>query len=626
MARQLFDRMEPRVLFASVISGFTDELYRGGISNPTAMEFSPDGRLFVTRQAGTVQVIDAGGNLLPNPFVALDVDSLGERGILGIAFDPAFLENGFVYLYYTVPNGDDGSAGAFNRVSRFTAIDADGSSENGYQPGNTAAPGSEYILLNLNPLTGARNHNGGALHFGPLDGKLYLAVGENATQSNSQTLANHHGKILRMNADGSAPLDNPFNNANATPNEPQDYIWALGLRNPFTTAFDRVTGRFHINDVGAQSWEEVNLGAAGANYGWPTYEGEENNPDFATSPIFAYPHTGGVHNDTGDVIAGGTFYRPAVHTFPSDYTGDYFFAEAGHGWIRKYDIATDTALLFATGASYPVDLKTGNDGALYYLERGSGSVRRIRATAPPPTPAWLGAGSDATWNGTTLNVFGNATIIADPGADVPIITANTGAANLTINPASGSQINVTGITLSNGAKVTVTNAATDRVLIVGTGGLSITGTSALDLSDNDLIVNYAATSPIALVEARVRSGYNSGWTGAGIISSTAAGDANFHLAVTDNAALPQPFGTAQGGTLFSGVDVDSSSVLVKYSHRTDLNLDGLVSDSDAIIFSTNYEAGESAFWSIGDLNMDSIFSDDDIILFGTFYDASLPPV
>ena len=629
MRAQTLETMEPRWLFAVVVpSGFTDEQYEPGLSSPTAMEFAPDGRLFVTQQGGAVRVIDAASTLLATPFVSLDVDSVGERGILGIAFDPAFLQNGFVYLYYTVPNGPDGSSGANNRVSRFTAVDADGNSANGYQPGNTAAPGSEFVLLNLNPLTGADNHHGGALHFSPTDGKLYLAVGENATMSNAQTLNNHHGKILRMNSDGTAPSDNPFNNQTAPHNEPRDYIWALGLRNPFTTAFDPATGRFHINDVGGSLWEEVNEGIAGANYGWPTYEGEESDPSFGTPPLFAYPHSGGVHNDTGDVISGGTFYRPRSHAYPSDYTGDYFFAEAGHGWIRRYDVATDTATLFAHSASYPVDLKTGNDGALYYLERGSNSVRRIRSTTLPGLPSWLAPGSSATWNGTTLNVFGGATITANPGADSPLIVANTGAASLTVNPGAATQINVSGITLSNGATLTVTNAPTDRVLVVNAAMLNITGTSFLNLTDNDLVLDYAGASPIVDVEADVRGGYNvtGDWLGSGIRSSAAASDGNFTLAVADNAQLAAPFGTAQGGPLFSGVNVDLSTVLIKFTHRADVNLDGRITPDDSAIFGGNYDEGQSAVWATGDMNFDGLFTPDDSAIFGGAYDESLPVI
>src|SRR4029453_8754852 len=110
--------------------------------------------------------------------------------------------------------------------------------------------------------------------------------------------------------------------------------------------------------------------------------------------------------DGGNGISGGTFYRPKVNAFPSAYTGDYFFAEAGRGWIRSYDVAPGTAVLFATSSNFPVDLKTGNDGALYYLERGSGSVRRIRSTTPPPLPTWVAAGSSPAGDGAALKALG----------------------------------------------------------------------------------------------------------------------------------------------------------------------------------------------------------------------------
>lgn len=127
-----------------------------------------------------------------------------------------------------------------------------------------AVPGSEVVLLELNNLS-ATNHNGGALHFGR-DGKLYAAVGENAVTSNAQTLNNLLGKILRINKDGSIPADNPFYDSTTGDNRS---IWALGLRNPFTFAVHPNSGRIFINDVGQSSWEEINEGVAGANYGCP---------------------------------------------------------------------------------------------------------------------------------------------------------------------------------------------------------------------------------------------------------------------------------------------------------------------------------------------------------------------
>src|SRR6266699_5128759 len=228
-----------RATAATLPPGFVEAQVGGNLSgSPTAMAFAPDGRLFVCQQGGQLRVIK-NGSLLSTPFVSLTVDSSGERGLLGIAFDPNFATNHYLHVYYTVATSP-----IHNRVSRFTAA------------GDTAAPGSEAVILELNSLSSATNHNGGAIHFGP-DGKLYIGVGENNNGANSQTLANLLGKMLRINADGSIPTDNPFY---ATATGVNRAIWALGLHNPFTFAFQPGTGRMLINDVGQSTWEEIDDG------------------------------------------------------------------------------------------------------------------------------------------------------------------------------------------------------------------------------------------------------------------------------------------------------------------------------------------------------------------------------
>jgi glucose/arabinose dehydrogenase len=341
-------------------SGFTETQIASGASSPTAFAFAPDGRLFVCQQGGQLRVIK-NGTLLGTPFVTVNVDSSGERGLLGVTFDPAFTSNQFVYVYYTV-----NSTPRSNRVSRFTAN------------GDVAVPGSEVLILQLENLSSATNHNGGAIHFGP-DGKLYVAVGENANSSNAQTLSNKLGKLLRLNADGTIPSDNPFFGAAAGDNRS---IFAYGLRNPFTFAFQPGTGRMFINDVGQSSWEEINDGIAGANYGWPTTEGATSSPSFR-SPLLAYGHGNG--SSTGCAIAGGSFYNPSINRYPPQYTGQYFYAEYCSGWIRLFTPASGQATGFATSISNPVDLTVGPDGYLYYLARGGGgTVYRISFTASSP--------------------------------------------------------------------------------------------------------------------------------------------------------------------------------------------------------------------------------------------------
>lgn len=340
--------------------GFTSAQFGSDVATPTAMAFAPDGRLFVCQQGGQLRVIK-NGTLLPTPFVSLTVDPNGERGLLGVAFDPDFATNNYVYVYYTTTETP-----RRNRVSRFTAN------------GDVAVSGSEFVVVNLTNLSSATNHNGGAIHFG-LDGKLYIAAGDNANGANAQTLANRHGKILRLNKDGTIPTDNPFyNQASGAARA----IWALGLRNPFTFAVQPGTGRLFLNDVGQVSWEEVNEGVAGANYGWPDTEGYFNPASFPNyrNPIYAYSHTG---DPGGCAIAGGNFYNPLIPRFPNRFLGQYFFADLCGGWVRYLDPDSPAASFdFASGFVAPVDIKTGPDGALYVLQRGGGGkVFRIAYAA-----------------------------------------------------------------------------------------------------------------------------------------------------------------------------------------------------------------------------------------------------
>ncbi|QYJ14317.1 hypothetical protein Rxycam_00113 [Rubrobacter xylanophilus DSM 9941] len=334
-------------------AGFVQSRLATELDRPTAMALAPDGRLFVAQQGGQLRVI-RDGRLLRRPVLAVRVDDSGERGLLGVALDPGFSRNHWVYIYYTTANPP-----VHNRIVRFTL------------QGDRASPGSGRLILRLDNLSDARNHNGGALHFGG-DGRLYVAVGDNADGENAQSLQNLKGKVLRINRDGLIPRDNPFYQRTSGKARA---IWALGLRNPFSFAVRPGTGTLFINDVGQNSWEEINRGRAGANYGWPRFEGPESSPRF-TPPIFAYRH--GRTASTGCAITGGAFYAPQRVEFPAGYVGDYFFADYCGGWIRRYDPASDRALPFASGISAPVDLLVGRGGALYYLERGTGSVYRVR--------------------------------------------------------------------------------------------------------------------------------------------------------------------------------------------------------------------------------------------------------
>ncbi len=369
----------PAVVVPSVPAGFTDALVASGMSWPTSIAVADDGRVFVDEQGGAVRVVK-NGVLLPTPFVKLTVRGGGgaanEEGLVGLTLDPNFATNHFLYVYYTVPTS--GNVASHNRVSRLTAN------------GDVAQPGSEKVLLEVpGPSSGA--HNSGGLHFG-IDGKLYVSVGDHSSGANGQSMSVIKGKILRINPDGSIPNDNPFFNTATGQNRA---IWALGLRNPFRFGIQPGTGKILINDVGNGSWEEINLGVPGANYGWNVTEGPTTDPRF-TSPLFAYPHQGTTGTVTGCAIVGGTFYNPTTVRFPSFYVGKYFFSDYCKGWIRVLDPLTGTATNFATNVTQPVDMQVGNDGALYYLDRLAGAVRRITYNAAAISPSITGQPTDRT--------------------------------------------------------------------------------------------------------------------------------------------------------------------------------------------------------------------------------------
>lgn len=329
---------------STLLPGFTDTVLTSGALPPvTSMAETPDGRVLVATQNGEVRVVE-GGALLDTAALTIAVDSRGERGLIGIAVDPDFEGNGFVYLHHTVKGvGTDPS---FNEVTRFTMV------------GNSIDPTSALTLQQMDPLSAERNHNGGALGFGP-DGQLYIATGENVNSLNAQNLSNKLGKLLRIDpATGAPSAGNPFLGVSGVAPE----IWAYGFRNPFQgIAFSPDDGTLFINDVGERDWEEINVGVAGGNYGWPDEEG--GGPDLSLlDPIFRY------ENPTdGCAITGGAFYGSGHQAFGSDFGGDYLFADYCNGQIRVRDSVTGDVTVFASGFAWLVDLATSEDGGLYYL-------------------------------------------------------------------------------------------------------------------------------------------------------------------------------------------------------------------------------------------------------------------
>jgi glucose/arabinose dehydrogenase len=344
----------PAVADVVVPSGFSTAPVTDRLTKPMDLAFAPDGRLFVAEQNGRVRIVRPDGSLITFLDIRNKVDRTGERGLSAIAFDPEFATTGYVFLQYT--RAATSSAPAHDRIVRVTAN------------GNAAVAGSERLIFRL-PALDDIFHIGAALTFGD-DGRLYITTGDNVG-GESQLLSNLVGKVLRINDTGTIPNTNPYFGSLSGKLRA---IWAAGLRNPFKIVDDPGSGTMFVNDVGEDTWEEINRVQAGANFGWRLYEGTVNQQGY-TDPEFEYAHDGDVAT-TGCAITGGAFSRGSL--FPQSYAGDYLFADYCNGWIRSYDVGSGVASDFLSGASSIVDVAFGNDGNLYYLSRGTpATIHRV---------------------------------------------------------------------------------------------------------------------------------------------------------------------------------------------------------------------------------------------------------
>jgi glucose/arabinose dehydrogenase len=408
----------PARAVAVVPPGF-DDMPVTDVARPTALAFTPDGRLLITTQPGQLRVYDEGtpGTTLAYEFRNSEICSKQERGLLGVAVDPNFDAQSpgedYVYLYYTfekfgmcLEKEPANKKNPVNRVSRFT------------MQGDSVLPGSEEILIdNIRSPNG--NHNGGDLHFGK-DGHLYVSIGDggcdyaeptNCQYENDASRDRHMllGKILRVGVDADGTTFIPEGNPYTGPDSERCNLtgrtergkncretFARGLRNPFRMAFDPDAegASFRINDVGGAHREEIDTGKNGADYGWNLCEGRRDNRDRRgsvkcsqppyTPPIHEYSHRSGCKS-----ITGGAFV-PNSAAWPG-YEDAYLFGDfvCGKIFSLKPDGRGYTRTAFATGLGEtgpgPVSMTFGpspQGQALYYTTfAGGGEVRRIAQTA-----------------------------------------------------------------------------------------------------------------------------------------------------------------------------------------------------------------------------------------------------
>jgi len=358
------------------------QTYMTGLNWPIALAFSPDGRiLYAERNTGSIRVID-GGMLLATPFYTLaGTATAGERGLLGLALDPGFPTSPWVYAYQTYNDVVNGTV--YNRIVRITATGIVGL--------------SHIVILRMPPLSGATNHNGGVIAFGP-DGMLYAVVGENANIALAQDLTSPMGKVLRMNPDGTAPADNPFYGSPTANN----LIYTYGHRNMFGLAFHPATGRAYVTENGPGCNDEVNLLESGRNFGWgptqtcatPPAPPTNTNRD-GPSPVLPIWWWSGTICPTNAAIYGGPY-------FPA-WQGDLFMGDCNFRRLHRlhlvppaYDtVASDDILL--TAPNVILDVEAGPDGAIWlttpttiyrYVDV---SVRPTASFTASPNPVDVGA-------------------------------------------------------------------------------------------------------------------------------------------------------------------------------------------------------------------------------------------
>ena len=482
LALPLLSRPGIATAAAYSVPRFSDTAVVQGLSSVTDFAFLPDGRMLVLEKAGRVLVAPVGGG---TPTLALDiisaVDDGFEKGLLGVCLHPGFATNGYIFLYYTTNTPR-------NRISRFTLS------------GNTINPLTEVVILdNIEATNG--NHNGGTILIGP-DGKLWAAPGDSGTGgAKAQILlatspSRFNGKVLRMELDGSPAAGNPFL-ADSTI-EPR--IWAYGFRNPFRFSFRPSNGSIYIGDVGQSTREELDVGVAGGNFGWPYMEGAIQQPGGpgpcpATTtcipPVFDYVRT------VGTTITGGAFVTG--NAYPPSLQNRYVFGDYGADWIRNLEFDSNNALVgglqdLATGAEGPVAFHEGPDGYLYYAAIKSGKIYRVNYGknfyTVSPCRVVDTRGAAGPWGGPRLAAGADRAFTVGGRCGIPMtaravsinvtVTEPTDFGFLTLFPVGGalplaSAINFRpGQTRANNAVVTL-GAAADFVVRAGmaSGGVHV---------------------------------------------------------------------------------------------------------------------------------------------------------
>jgi glucose/arabinose dehydrogenase len=446
-----------------VLEALTDAL-----ELPTTLAFTPDGRALIAEKSGRIKIWKA-GVLYGQPLLDIrdQVNDMNDRGLLGLAVDPDFMRNGFIYVSFVHDPAEveaDSAEPRLGRIVRYTVT------------GDVARPASARVLLN-DFQSETMQHATGALHFAP-DGALFAAFGDGALSQGvqdislrAQSLDTVSGKLLRLSRDGAGLPDNPFYDP-ANPRGARSRIWAYGFRNPFRFQVHPQSGNPYVADVGWNTSEWIVRATAGANFGWPCVEGARDIPEFQRKTGCAginskttarkdlvYEHDGAPASITG----GPVNTSPAL---PPGMRGNLFYADYSKFWLRRAELDAEGRISAThpvlANVGEPVDLQLGPDGALYVLSIHSRGL---------------------------LRVYGRDQALLEPSVNQPPDTA----------PAvSGAH---DGDTLLRGARVSLSTPASTRApewrvthvegrratMLLNAGGASATFTMPMTLSDTGFV-------------------------------------------------------------------------------------------------------------------------------------------
>jgi len=376
--------------------GFSSEVVAAGLDVPTAFDFLPDGRILVGEKDGVVRIVEK-GEVQAKPLLDLRhrVSSVLYRGLVAVAVDPDFDENGFVYVVYSARReGMSSESPTYVVVSRFVVSDSSASGERIILGRDGPAAGDcAKLPVSADCLPSDVDHIGADIAFAR-DGTMFVSTGDGGGHErvednafDAQAVDALGGKVLRVTRDGHGLPSNPYFNGDTTANRSK--VWALGLRNPFRLTLSPEDDVPVVADVGWQTADEVSIAPSAANLGWPCFEGRSRAPKYRETdicralyarggpivePVIEVRHTG-VNSLTGGVFHMGDAYPP-------EYRG-YYYGDWAQGWIRRASIDVPGSTLerepseFAQDAGGPVAFRVGSDGLLYYLGLNFRELRRI---------------------------------------------------------------------------------------------------------------------------------------------------------------------------------------------------------------------------------------------------------